>query len=213
MVFVVDISSKRAIPITLFKQPIRKTNVQAGNYYGRVFIRRTNEKNLLVGYSTIPEIFVYSPEGEKIYSFKVNIKQIKVSKEMKEEFVNGWLEEARIKKKPFIKKLLKKMDPAETFPEYVPYYRNITLDPDGNVLVTKHNGFSNIEKLGFQVYSKEGRYICDSKINFGSFFPTAFPTMVFHGGNIFCLLKKQCDDDICIQLVKVKANEEIHKKD
>jgi hypothetical protein len=185
-VSIVDMVTKRAKPVVTFKQRFRKTNVQAGSFYGKVFIRRINESDLLAGFSTEPWLSVYSARGEKKYSFKIAVEPLNVSRAMKEEFIDGWREEA--KKRPFITELLKKMNPAETFPAYVPYYRNIMVDPDGNILIFKHTGFTHIKDLGFQVYSSGGKYICDSRIDFGCFTPSLRTQMEFFNEYLYCLL-------------------------
>jgi hypothetical protein len=204
LVCIADFRTKKTNNIAEFKWEKRKSDIQAGTYYPSVFIEQLNGGDLLVGYSDNTQINIYSPEGKKTRSFNVYLKRQKVTSAMKEE-VMGMFEES-VKKHPFLRQSIKRIDESEIFPEYIPFYREIKTDPDDNILVFKHKGFERIKDYEFQVYSKEGKYICDSKIDFCSFIPSPILRMCFVKEDLFFILEKECSDDICIDFIKVKIN-------
>ncbi len=157
LVCIVDFRTKNTKLVADFKWKKRKSDIIAGTYYPSVFIEQVNGGDLLVGYSDNTEINIYSPEGEKIRSFNVDLKRQKVTSAMKEEVMSIFDESVR--KHPFLKYNIKRKDEGEIFPEYIPFYRKIKTDPDGNILVFKHKGFERIKDYEFKVYSKEGKYI------------------------------------------------------
>jgi uncharacterized protein (UPF0333 family) len=169
MIIILDLNNNREIHVASFIKKFRKTAIRARDFEGKVCISRTKNGNLLVGFSNSQKIAIYSPDGKKTYSFNINIKQIKITTEMKEEFYKGM--ESNIEKKPMhvrnmVRKLVKKMRSMDIFPKYAPYYRNLIVDCDGNFIVFYNKGYFKAGNWWrFQVYSPNGKYICDSKIS------------------------------------------------
>jgi hypothetical protein len=203
-ILITDFKTKQTIQCTEFKRKRSKSDIIFGEFLGEVFIAPLHEQYLVVGYSESPEITVYSMEGKKLYSFNVNMKPLKVTREMQDEVLKITYENAKKVKNPYMDKALAHLDRSEAFGEYVPYFLNIVVDPDGNILVFKNPGFYKLPKLEFQVYSDKGQYICNSRFDFGSFIPAPTLELAFGKEDIYCLVKKNCDDDECVRLIKVK---------
>lgn len=208
MIIILDLNNHREIHIASFIKKFRKTAIRARDFEGKVYISRTKNGNLLVGFSNSQKIAIYSPDGKKIFYFNINIKQIKVTTEMKEEFYKGM--ESNIEKKPMrvrnmVRKLVKKMRSMDIFPKYAPYYRSLIVDCDGNFIVFYNKGYFKAGNWWrFQVYSPNGKYICDSKISSEkSKFEIRTP-LVFHNDSLYCFTKLRDREDDLLRIIKVK---------
>jgi hypothetical protein len=100
---------------------------------------------------------------------------------------------------------MKTVDWVEIFPEYVPYYRNMVVDSEDNILIFDHNGFGRIDDLKFQVYNSEGKYLLDSKIDFGKFKSNSDLQILFVNGCLYSLIDRKDTDDVLLQIVKIKT--------
>lgn len=209
-VIIKNIQTDQDITVASFDAKPQKRNknnrtlIKASSYDGDFFLSKIGNGNLLFGYSDWSEISIYSPEGKKINSFKVNYRQKEVTDEMKEDFRQVMMENAGSNQ--VMKAMLKDADWTNAFPELVPFYRNILLDSDDNILVFEHSGFNHFNESKFQIYTKDGKYLGDSKINFGNFRSRADLQLIFRNGFIYSLLQVKNADDILLNFVKIKAN-------
>jgi hypothetical protein len=201
-VYIVDIKTKKVVPITSFSNRIRKTHIFAISHSGEVHLERINEGDLLVGFSESPDISVYNADGQIKYSFKLNIKPIKITSEMKNEFFK--MMEENTKNKPQLKAIIKRQlkISQEIFPEYAPLFHNISVDTDNNILVFKHNGFLKIKTLDFQVYTSRGEYRVDSQIMFDTFDPKPNIDLVFHEDSFYTVVGNEAKD--LYRIIKVR---------
>lgn len=205
---IVDFYSKNKsiIQVAHFKSPILKTNIHAAGFYGRVFIKQMKDGCLLVGNSDEPYVTVYSPEGKKLQSFKVNFSPLPVTTEMQDQFFELLLEEAG--RKPVLKAFLKRegrLNRDKIFPRFLPYYRHILVDGDGRILIFKHNGLRHIKSYEFQVYSDSGGFLCQSVIQFGEFQAPDIRLMSFSNDKLYCILEKSVGEDSSVRLTRVKV--------
>jgi hypothetical protein len=203
-VIIKDIKTGEEIKVTSFTEKSKKVAnaIKCGDYDGKVYTSRIERENLLVGYSSSPEIAIYSPQGKKIKSFRIPIQRKKITREMKEE--SRQIMRENIERKPKIKQMMKGIKWEYVFPEYVPFYRNLAVDSDDNMLIFDHNGFARIDDLKFQVYNRDGKYLLDSKIDFGEFKLKSNLQLLFVNGFLYSLLDRKDTEDILLQIVKVK---------
>ncbi len=174
----------------------------------RVFVERSPEGNLIAGYSHKPEITVYSPDGERLKSFNLNIDPLKISEKVRKEYYEGVLKTVKKYDLPEdeIKKIMERQDLQ---PEYRPYFYDLMVDPEGNILVfiyTEENGTHT-----FQVYSSEGIFICESVIDPGDFHITISSNtrnLAFFKGNLYALVRPNKADSGFSKLIKVKLTED-----
>jgi hypothetical protein len=86
------------------------------------------------------------------------------------------------------------------------FYREILLDGEGNILIFKSiECFENCNEV-FQVYSPEGKFICEATIDKGDYdfkIDRRFKNIVFMKRAIFGLFQLKDSDDISLRLVKV----------
>lgn len=92
------------------------------------------------------------------------------------------------------------------FPEYLPYYEDIKVDSDGNILVFYHKAGLNTKIFKFQVYSSQGDYLCDSsfdlldhKTEFGD-----LSDFYFHKSFLYGLIEMKDAEYYGLRLIRLK---------
>ena len=191
-----DINSNNKKYVISFSEKARHCSVKAPKYYGNVFIRGMKNGEFLVGFNNLNKMNIYNFKGVKVKSFNINIKKTKITKEMKDNFYK--IMEEAAKKHPFYKRVIKKMHSMDIFPEYAPYYENLIIDSDNNILVFYHNGHKKVRRLGFKVYSEEGKYFTDSEIQFNTPVLGGRDThLYFHGKYLYYKVFKDDGYKLC----------------
>lgn len=111
-----------------------------------------DDKYLLVGFSDTPDISIYSIDGIKLSSFKIEFERRKVTEDMKKRFIKMLAEEGpnEISNK---KNFMKNLKPV-IFPKYTPYYSEIKVDSDHNILVYKWKGEKKLKMQHFKFIQK-----------------------------------------------------------
>jgi hypothetical protein len=103
-------------------------------------------------------------------------------------------------------KVLKKFPFKNLFQEHLPCYRKILVDSRGNILVFKWTDcIGDYDKI-FQVYSPEGKYICETKIDevvFDFEISHLRDNIIFTDKGIFGLFQLKDSKDVSLRLVKV----------
>jgi len=189
------------------------TGLTIGKFTGEVFIAQTGDGNLMVGITDKPDILVFSPTGEKINSFKLNMNPLPADNTYIEQISRYKLAKMKINdaKFPFFIKLYKSIENSgkykEYFNDYLPYYREVFVDSEGNFLFFKWD--KCIEKCDpvFQVYSPQGKYICETKLETGIYdiqIDHKWTQMAFTSKGLFGLFQIKNSDDISLRVVKVK---------
>jgi hypothetical protein len=184
--------------------------VYMGEVGGNVFIASTNEGNLLIGDSILSYIDIYSLDGKKIKSFKLNMNPTPVTKkyinEYKEDYINKMMQQTFSYAYREQIKALKKISISHLFADHIPYYYEIMVDTEGNVLIFKKTDCFGNCPIVFQVYSPQGKFICETELKKGPFefdIDSRFNNICFTNQGIFGLFRLKGDEDINLQLVKV----------
>jgi len=167
------------------------------------YLFNIGEGNLLFAHSDSPEISIYTSEGKKVNSFRIVYGQKKVTDAMKDEFRQIIMLEAN--RNRLLKESLKTGDWSNAFPEWAPYFRNIAVDSENNILVFEHNGFQKITECNFKAYSKEGTYLGESKIQFGVFEGWSDFSLIFFKDCLYSFLQRRDTEDTLMQFVKIKT--------
>jgi hypothetical protein len=166
-----------------------------------------------------PECFkikIYSPEGSVIHSFDLKIEPIAVEKKYLKEFRDKVM--ADLKKRgeknmnatdkfwfDLDKKTFKNFDFSTIFAAYLPLYKEIMVDSEGNFLVFKFTECQGDCNPVFQVYSQEGKFICETQLDRGKYeleIDRRFKKICFTSDGIFALLMERGDEDEILRLVK-----------
>jgi len=186
--------------------------INPGEKASNVFIRQTIDGNLLVGVSNSPEIRIFSPGGKLIKSFSLNINPVPVTSDFIKRYKDAnikEMEEEEAQKPSGDKRIInayKKYDFAKLFEKNFPYYGNIHVDGEGNILFFKNMDCIDHCPAVFQVYSPEGKYICECRVDEGSFELSSISNIKFTSHGIYTLCQVKGSDDISLRLVKVKFN-------
>ncbi len=80
-----------------------------------------------------------------------------------------------------------------SFPKSFPYYYKVAVDSEDNILVLL-NTWIDDSAVTFQVYLKDGQYVCTTKINSGNY-EDVYPT-IFYKNYIYSRLRRKGNDDI-----------------
>jgi hypothetical protein len=182
---------------------------------GDMIIARTKQGDLLIGVSNTPDIKIFSPYGKPVYSFRLSMARIPVTGDYIEKYKNNLvnrMEQGDASSKPAPKWMVKKVKKSSfenQFDEYLPYYREILVDEEGNILVFKWTDCIGDCQDVFQVYSPEGKYICETRIDKGNFdfsIDNKNKSIVFTGKGIFGLFQLKNNEDVSLRIVKVKID-------
>jgi hypothetical protein len=216
-VYIKDIPSGKEFPV-FSCELVQKNSVRVGkqlwsttdnNEFGDLFIDRTLDGNLAVEVSNSPEMRIYSPEGKLLRSFKLQIKPVPVTdeyiKKVKDLHVKS-LKEETPPLNPWIIKQFEKLSFDEYFDSFLPLYQEILVDSEGNFLIFKSSEcLENCNEV-FQVYSPEGKFICETTFEKGKFdfvIDKRVKNIVFTKKAIYGLFQLKGSEDISLRLVKV----------
>ncbi len=214
-IFSKDINSGKELLVTSLDIPEKNFVVVDQGYQfgftshtGEVFVAGTKNGNLLIGNSGNPEILIHSPEGKKIASFTLKIKPRISTPGYISRFKKKIVDEFRAEKKfpPHYINKLESYSFETCFSKHLPYYRNILVDPSGNILVFKWLDCLDGCPKVFQVYSPEGRFICETVLDEGAYdfeILSNWQNLAFTDKGIFGLFQLKNSEDISLRLVRV----------
>lgn len=189
-VFIRDISSGDEIKIASFQQKSKKTVFRYANFYEEVYVLRLKDGNFVIAFSGSPEISIYSAKGKKLYSFQTNLEREKITKKDVQYFTEKAINNAPTQfESKRLKNFVEMRKNQIFFPDYFPYYQKIAIDSEDNLLVFINKKAFDSEDIVFQVYSKDGKYICTTKVNSGNFIPK-YPE-IFHQQYVYIQLENK----------------------
>ncbi|MGP8329718.1 MAG: hypothetical protein ACT6FF_05325 [Methanosarcinaceae archaeon] len=208
-VAVLDIETEKEIPVTHFMETYKNTTISykfgkgsmmVSNSFRRfrVYIDKTPAGNLVVGYSENPDIVIYSPQGKEISRFQLNYPPILITQQEKDEYYQRM--DANDKLPDSALAVIK--HPAY-FPKNKPYYYDLKVDSDGNILVFKNVKDENHIFQVYQAYSKEGHFICETTIEPKLYQNPRTKLLTFHQGALFGLVKLRESHGSKFRLLKV----------
>ena len=200
-VFIKNICTGKEINVASFTQEMMRSKLTAPHFYGRVYISKIDSDKLLVAFTGNPEINIYSLNGEKLFSFKLNLERKEVKKSDIDHLLDKTIENERTKQgKEFMRQFIKRNRDKMSFPKSFPYYYKVAVDSEDNILVFL-NTWIDDSAVTFQVYSKDGQYVCTTKVNSGNF-EDIYPT-IFYKNYIYSRLRRKGNDDFAF-LGKIK---------
>ncbi|MDH4271833.1 MAG: 6-bladed beta-propeller [Candidatus Aminicenantes bacterium] len=180
---------------------------------GNILIARSAQGNLLVGNTTAARIDEYSPDGQKVRSFDLNMTPIPVTKkyirEYKRRMVREMKSESDYQTNPRYRDTADKFESVSIdhiFGEYLPLYKEMLVDAEGNILVFKTSECLDNCPHVFQVYSPEGKFVCKTELaseDFDISIDYRFKRICFTNDGIFCLFPLRGDELRTPRLIKV----------
>ena len=165
---------------------------------GTVVIAATGDGQLLVGMTLKPELDVYDLSGKKIRSIPLDITPLKVNSKIRKNH------QMRFTTMTDGKATTKNAPMGDT----LPYYSDLSVDDEGNILVFLMTDNPKQGPYPFQVYSPAGKLLCQSELDPGeyAFFPDPrFNKFDFTRRGIFCILHKRGDDLETPHLIRIRS--------
>jgi hypothetical protein len=163
---------------------------------GTVFIARTGEGLLLVGMTLKPELDVYDLSGRKTRSISLEISPLRVNSKIRKNHQKSFA---------MIRGGTRTTEDAP-IGEYLPYYCDLHVDGEGNILVFLMTEDPKQGPFPFQVYSPEGEFICRTQLETAEYDYWPDPRFIrfdFSDRGIFFILHKKGDDLETPHLVKI----------
>ncbi|MBD3414916.1 MAG: hypothetical protein GF421_10860 [Candidatus Aminicenantes bacterium] len=164
---------------------------------GSVIIARTGGGQLLVGMNLKPELDIYDLSGQKIRSIALDISPLKVNDKIRKHHqmrftmtTNG---------KPTTKNA--------PIGDYLPFYKDLYVDSQGNILVFLMTENPQKGPFPLQVYSPEGKFFCQTKLDTENYVfqpDPKFNKFDFTEKGIFFILHKKEDEMETPHLVRIK---------
>jgi hypothetical protein len=214
-VAVVDIHTEKERPVIAFIKDQQKEHLffktKKSGMVGwsspqrapKIYINSTLDGNLIVGNSKKPEILIYDIEGKLLNIINLTYSPIEVGQEEKDgayQNLKQTLEKA-IKKYGAPDSLLEVIKSPDFYYQNMPYYYGIKVDSENNILVFKHSKDKSHSFRVYQVYSNEGKFVCETTLEPGEFENPSLRLSAFSKGYLFALLKLK-DDKGGLKLVK-----------
>lgn len=194
-------------------------------FYPRIGTSKTG--NLIIAMPKNGEVQEYTPTGLLINSFKLNIKPLQINAEdiqksyenaikTADKFAQKYKEsengknmteqEFKAIKDSFHEKLVKFKDP-DFYPQNLPYFSNMLVDSDGNILIFEYTKDEDNINNRFRAYSYDmkGNFLGTSSFKADnlelSFNPLNFQ---FSNGYVYSLVKTKQNTKVPLRIVKLK---------
>lgn len=183
--------------------------------------------NLIIAFPDDGHITIYTPEGEELSSFKLNIKAIKIEQDDIDEYYHagksrianfekrlneaGNFDDAEIKDMVSQYKIqIGKLKDQNIYPDHLPYFTNLMVDSDGNILVFQYTEKKNKKTNQFSVYSYDlnGKYLNSSSFVSDDYkLSFSWHSFIFQGNYIYNVAEKKEGSGNLMRLVKFKVGE------
>lgn len=174
-----------------------------------LMLRSLPNGNLVVAINTSKVIEEYSVVGKLVKSFKLDFEAPVYPEDLKKEFLSGI--EKRIEANKLTKEDVAAVYKPNFFPKNTPYYYNLLVDSDGNLLVFRFIDEDVDHKFRVYSFDSNGKSLAESTLDVTGYklsLNYRFDELFFFNGFAYGLLHPKSDKMQPLQLVKfkVKAN-------
>lgn len=166
-------------------------------------IRALSNGNILVGISNQKSIEIYTPEGNLVNSFNLDYTPLAYPEDLKKEFTANL--EKRVAEKKLTKEDIADVYKSDFFPKNTPFYYNILVDSDENILVFRFTEEDVDHKFMVYTYDSKGQHIAESTLNIEGYnlsLSPRFNEVAFYKGGIIGLLTKKDDSKQAASLIR-----------
>jgi len=191
-------------------------SMNIGNFFSQVYLAQTIDGDLAVGVSNQPRIEIYSPTGELIRTFDLKMAPLPANEKYIKEFKDIIMAELNAEEETAMDrnekywhdkevKTFRNFNFSAIFDRYLPLYKEILVDGEGNFLVFNYTLCQKDCHPSFQVYSQEGAFICETVLDRGRYeleIDRRFKNICFTADGIFALLMERGDEDEIIRLCR-----------
>lgn len=175
---------------------------------GEMLLAQTKDGNLLVGVTTSNELKIFSPYGKLLRSFTLKMDPVQVTRDYIRRYKESIIQDMEERKmRQGVIDAVKKTPYEDMFGKYLPYFKEILVDSEGNILICKKTDCIGTCNEVFQVYSSEGEYICEVAIDCGIYDVTIdrrFKNIGFADDAVYGLFPLKDDEEAGLQLIRVK---------
>jgi hypothetical protein len=203
-VSIIDIKTEKEVKVINFFEEKKNMFISVQNDKRRMTMRnpfrdfntcidRTEAGDLIVGYPEDSEIHIFSPDGDKIGLIKLDYPAIPITQTEKDDHYNVLIAFNSERKIEINADELKVIKSNDYFPEHWPYYYDIKVDTDDNILVFKYTKDKDQTFRVYRVYSKEGNFICETTIDSADYRGPNIGRMKFFKGDLYGLLSQKND--------------------
>ena len=219
-VYIKDIDTQEETEVRSFRTTSRAILLKRGGAIdfggdtgGETYLIRTKEGNLAVGISTEPFVTVYRPDGSKSSEFPLRGTPIPVTKSIIQRYKDIVLNSMRQDpehQEDIYKEQLKEVEKASfdhLFSDYLPLYREILTDEEGNFLVFRSDDCFVGCPILIEVYTPRGEFVCETEINTGDYqliIDTRRKHLCFTRSGLIALVQPKKDvPDFQLKMIKV----------
>ncbi len=176
-------------------------------------LQKISKDYFVVGNSDSSELVIYNNRGNEVIRVDHGIIPLTITEREREEFRKSSLrslESVRVfikeagKSEEGINKAIAIINDPEFNPGAMPYFYDLMTDSDGNILIFTYTDEQELHT--FRVYSPQGDYICETRIDPGDYninINYRFRNIVFNNGNLYCLAELKHAEGIPLRLIKV----------
>ena len=174
-----------------------------------VIVRPLSNGNLIIGVNNRKTIEEYSPNGKLVKSFDLDFSPLPYPSELKDEFIKT--QEQKVTEGKFSKEDIAPIYKENFFPKNMPYYYNILVDSEGNILVFKFVDDEVDHKFSVYSLNTNGQAITETELLLKDYklgLHYRFEEIVFFNGKIIGLLNSSENINEPMKLVKfnIKSN-------
>ncbi len=174
------------------------------SHTGEFFIRSSKDKNLLVAYSGENKIYEYNNKGTLIKTIVLQNKAVPVTSKYIKDMKNYYIK--HYENANSLSKSIKRIDFSQFLDKNLPYYRDISIDEEGNIILLDWNKDYFDKNKHLSIYNSDGKFICKCSIDENGY-ETEFEHYCFTKKGIFCLAKakeEKDDEETWPEIIKIK---------
>jgi hypothetical protein len=182
-------------------------------YNDKIFLSSSIDHQLMVGSTNSNRIDIYTENGILVKSINLKLTPIKVTSDLianqKDFQLKKFIESIPNNLQVRMSSLYKKANFADFFGPDLPLFSYITTDSDGNLLVFKFPIDQGSTIKTFQVYSKDGIYLCETQLNCEKFnisLNSNWQHLFFTKDGIIGIFSMEKEDDTIYKLIRVKRS-------
>lgn len=168
-----------------------------------IIIRALSNGNILVGINTQKSLEIYSPEGRLVNSFNLDFAPLAYPEDLKKEFTTSL--EKRVAENKLTKEDISAVYKSDFFPKNTPFYYNILIDSDDNILVFRFTEEDVDHKFMVYTFDSKGQHTAESTLNIDGYnlsLSPRFNEVAFYKGKIIGLLTKKDDSKQAASLIR-----------
>ncbi len=195
--------------------------------YSNPTLRMASSKNgnLIVANPADGQVSIFTPGGDKKVSFPLNMDALKIE----QGDIDDYYAAGKTKVIKFEKRLIKsgkynneeiknivtqyetqieKLKDQDNYPDHLPYFTNLMVDSDGNILVFEFTEKGETNKFRVYSYDSNGKFLNRSSFTSNEYKINLSPSsFVFHKDFVFNIAEKKEGNGKLMRLVKFKVGD------